>query len=459
MPQILDDVLDGSLSAAVEAVAGGRLPAAELVEASLARINATPAARACFLSVESERARDAAHRLDAMPDAAKRGLPLCATLIARKDLFSLSGRCTTFGSHRQFYRTGSEDAPVLRGLYDAGAIDLGAVHLAEFAMGPAGWAPAEGFLENPLDGSRVTGGSSSGCAAAVARKLVFGAVGTDTGGSIRIPAAFCGVVGFKPTQGAISSRGVFPVSQTLDTAGPVARSVSDCVLLFDIMASTSERGRPTMPRNLRDQGPIRFAALTINSLPIRPDDDVWTAFCQVTDNLRRGGHRVTEVDLPMLAEMSLLAGIVFLSEAAANHLPHLADHADLIGPQVRERLLQGLAHPAPLYLRAMQMRDHYRDRFSDIVFAQSDVLLLPATPCAAPARAIYDTMPDTGAVLDFNSRIGAYTPAFNYLGAPALSLPAKPAAERSTIGVQIVGMPHQDRLVLQAGVVLESCRG
>ncbi|MDO8877963.1 MAG: amidase [Pseudolabrys sp.] len=449
----IDNVLDGSLVAAVDAVAACGLAAADLVEAGLARIGADAAAKACFNSLEAERARKSARKIDALSTEAKLDLPLCGALIARKDLFSLAGRSATFSTHPQFHRTGTEDAPVLRQLYEAGAIDLGAMHMSEFAMGPAGWNPHAGFLENPIDAARVTGGSSSGSAAAVARRLVFGAVGTDTGGSIRIPSAYCGVVGLKPTQGAVSGRGVFPVSQTLDTAGPIARSVADCALLFDMMAV------PTAPLAPGSGQKLRFAVLNRESLPVPPDDDVWDAFCGLIAQLRGKGHHVAEVGLPMMADLNVMSAIVFLSEAAANHLPHLTGHLDLIGPQVAERLLQGLAFPAPLYLRAMQLRSRYLDQFTALALADSDVLLLPATACAAPLRATYDTLPDTGAVLDFNSRIGAYSAAFNYLGVPALALPAKTAAEASTIGVQIVGSPYSDRVVLQAAAIVEACRG
>lgn len=453
MSQALDGVLNGSLIDAVDAVAGGHVPAADLTEAALARIAASPVAAACFAGLEGEGARAAASKLDALPMAIKRKAPLCGAPIGRKDLFSLTGRRATFSTHPQFHRTGAENASVLRQLYEAGGIDLGALHLSEFAMGPAGFNPVAGLMENPIDAARVTGGSSSGGAAAVARKLVFGAVGTDTGGSIRIPAAYCGIVGLKPTQGAISGHGVFPVSQTLDTAGPLARTVADCALLFETMAAPDA---PLLPRSDR---PIQFAVLRRESLPVNPDDDVWDALTELATKLRRDGHWVIEVDVPILGDLSLLSGIVFMSEAAANHLPHLTAHLDLIGPQVAERLLQGLAIPAPLYVRAIQSRAHYVAQFYKLAMASSDVLLLPASACAAPLRADYGRLPDTGAVLDFNSRVGAYTGAFNYLGAPALALPAQTAADKSTIGVQIVGRPYQDRVVLQAAAVVEACRG
>ena len=443
------DILDGTLHDAVKAVRSGDIRAAELIEAALARIAATPEAAACFVDVDRRGASAAAARLDAGDRGRTAGLTLPGIPIAHKDLFSRVGRTARFCSHPDFRRTGHTDAEVLARLDRAGAIDLGALHLSEFAMGPSGWNPVHGFLVNPHDPARVTGGSSSGSAAAVAGRLVHGALGTDTGGSIRIPAAFCGVVSLKPTNGLIPVRGVYPVSTSLDTVGPLARDATDCGLLF---AAMSGRPAPTAPAER-----LRFAVLAADCLPTAPDASVAAALQAIAEGLAAAGYAVVPARAP-LAELNLLSSIVFLSEAAAQHLPHLSGGAERIGAQVRDRLLQGLGYPAAIYLRALAERPRHSRAFHAQAFADADVLLLPTTPYPAPLRQTYDEMDDAAQPLELNGRLASYTPAFNYLETPVLSLPAQRAAQRSTIGLQIVAPRGRDELALAAGQVIESIR-
>ena len=230
----LDAVLDGSLADAAELVRRGEVGAAELAVAALARIEAS--GNGAFLRLRAEEALAEARAIDALDREARQALPLCGVPWARKDLFSVPGETATFGAHERFHRRGTDLAPAIASLRTAGGVDFGALHMSEFAMGPSGWSSANGAIENPLDASRISGGSSSGSAACVGGKLVFGSLGTDTGGSNRIPAAFCGVVAMKPSGGRISTTGALPVSGTLDTVGPFARSAEDCALLFAALA-------------------------------------------------------------------------------------------------------------------------------------------------------------------------------------------------------------------------------
>ena len=324
---------------------------------------------------------------------------------------------------------------------------MGALHMSEFAMGPSGWSSVDGAIDNPLDAARVSGGSSSGSAASVGARLVFGALGTDTGGSNRIPAAFCGVVALKPGSGRIATDGVLPVSKTLDTVGPFARSAADCTLLFEALA-----GRKPAPDRQR---PLRFALLSQESLPVAPDAEVMAELDSVARRLEEAGHGVSHVRWSDFAETNMLSGTVFLAEAAAAHLHNLVHHASLVGPQVRERLLQGLSGPAPLYLSAMNARAERRNRFEAEVLGEADVLLLPVSPARAPTRASYAALNDTGEVLRQNARVAAYTGCFNYLDLPVLSMPATSTANRNTIGVQVVARNGQDETALEAGRLIE----
>lgn len=444
----MSDVLDLDLCAAAGRVASGAISPSELVSASLARIEATPAARACFLRLDRDEAVARADRLDrAERKGGLHGVPL-----AHKDIFSLPGKKTSFSAHADFHLEGQEVASALAALDSAGAVNIGGLHLSEFAMGPAGWSEHYGFLENPRDPSLVTGGSSSGSAAAVARRLVFGALGTDTGGSIRIPAAFCGVVGLKPTWGLVPSFGCFPVSSSLDTIGPLARTVRDCARLLD--ALVPDRPGSLYERGLGERRPMRFGILDPACLPVAPDTEVADSLERIVAAMGRAGMEVRPVRMDNLAELSALSAVIFLTEAGAEHAVRLHSAQEKIGPQVAERLLQGLAYPGSLYLLARKARETHLETLRRSVFSQVDVALLPTCPSLPPRRDEYDKRRDTGAILDFNARLGAYTPAFSFLGVPALSLPVAEGAPG--FGLQIVADAHRDGALLQAARSLES---
>jgi aspartyl-tRNA(Asn)/glutamyl-tRNA(Gln) amidotransferase subunit A len=448
----MDDVLDGDLRRAARLLAKGEISSAALTQAAIARIDASPAARACFLRFEPDVALAAARAADEERDGAR---PLNGVPLAHKDLFARAGRTISCATHPQLQQTGASTADVLQMLDAAGALDLGGLHLSEFAMGPAGWSEQYGFLHNPRDPGLVTGGSSSGSAAAVGYRLVFAALGTDTGGSIRIPAAFCGVVGFKPTVGRVPTRGCFPVSESLDTTGPLARTVSDCAMLFDTLAGT----KTCAEIDASQKRALRYGVLSLASLPVAPDAAVVTAHENALVKLRAAGLDLHEVTIDNYAELNALCGMVFLTEGAAVHATRLQAQRDFMGPQVVERLLQGLAFPGALYLRAKQARREHLARLRETVFASVDVMLLPVSPGLPPSRATYEMLGDTGAILDFNSRVGAYTPAFSYLGIPVVSLPfPHQAAGIGGYGFQIVADFGEDATALQAAAVIERAR-
>lgn len=446
----LDSVLNGSLARAADLVRRGDVSATELVSASLARITHSRDSK-FFLRMRGDAALAEARSIDELDREARLALPLCGVPFARKDLFSVPNEVTTFGAHKQFHRRGTTLAPALAALQAAGGIDLGALHMSEFAMGPSGWSSTDGAINNPLNGSLISGGSSSGSAVSVGGKLVFGALGTDTGGSSRIPAAFCGVVALKPSSGRISTDGALPVSKTLDTVGPFARSVEDCALLFDVLAGGKVSRRPDRK--------VRFAILDVDSLPVTPAPEMLAALQQVAALLEEAGYSVTRVRWPDFAETGLLSGTVFLAEAATAHLYNLVHHAELIGPQVRERLLQGLACPAPIYLSALNTRAERRERFETDILADADVMLLPVAPCSAPTRNRYSEFVDVGETLKLNSHLASYTGAFNYLDVPVLSMPATSRKFYNTLGIQVVARQGKDGDAFDAGLIIEKLLG
>ena len=444
-----DEVLDGSLNNAVKLIQTGRFTPLELVDAAIARVEADPIARKYFNRFESEDASKRAAKLTSK-DVRQRKASLAGIPLAQKDLFADRGRVITFGAHPAFHRRSSGTADALRLLQSAGAINLGGLHMSEFAMGGGGWSSFFGFVSHPFDSSRVSGGSSSGSAAAVARKILFGALGTDTGGSLRVPSSFCGVVALKPSNGRISTRGVFPVSHTLDTVGPVARSVADCATLFEVLAGA--RGRKSNKGVRPNFDKLRFGFLAVDSLPSPPDSNVSEAYSSLKKNLGNSKLLTEEVPSSQFAELNAMSGIVFLSEAGAVHANRLRAPEILIGPQVADRLLQGLTFPASIYLRAINAKKSLHARFQKEIFSKVDILLLPTTPCSAPLMKEYNAM-STSDALKFNGRFGTYTAAFNYLGLPVLSMPMH--RRGLPVGIQVVGDIGCDELVLKAAGIIE----
>ena len=442
----MSDILDLTLCEAAAEVARGAVIAHEITELALARIAADPAAAACFNRLDADGARAAIASLPSTHTSA----PFAGLALAHKDIFALHGATVTLGAHPAFHLRTQATAPAVARLAQAGAINLGGLHLSEFAMGPAGFSSQYGLLENPLDPARVTGGSSSGSAAAVARGLAYGALGTDTGGSIRIPAAFCGVVGLKPSSALVPVTGVFPVSEAMDTVGPLARSVADCARLLDVLTQSTRYERAA-----RDGTPVRFGFVRPDNLPATPDDVIADGFADARVALARAGHTVRDVAVDNLAELAALGGMVFLSEAGETHGTRLREQLDLIGPQVSERLLAGLTIPASLYLRALRSRASHRARLA-ATLADVEVLVMPTAPALPPLRAIYDGK-DTGEILALNGRLGAYTGAFSYLGVPAMSVPAPARSGSLPIGLQVIANHGEDDIVLRAGALIERC--
>ncbi|MDR1827140.1 MAG: amidase [Methylobacteriaceae bacterium] len=445
-----DRMLDLTLLEAHRVLRAGDVSAAELTEAALARIAADKDASACFVRLAKAHAVEAARRVKAPVVSPLAGIP-----VAHKDIFSIRDEVTTFCSHPALNRKGRKTADAVAALDRAGAINLGALHLSEFAMGPAGWNERLGYLANPLDKARVTGGSSSGSAAAVARKLVFASLGTDTGGSIRIPAAFCGIVGLKPSNGLVSTRGVFPDSPALDTVGPLTRSVADCAAVLDVLTGTQTYS--TALEEPPDLSACRVGMLTDTSLPVKPDREVAEAMLHVREALERIGCAIVDIDSSLPADAGPMSGIVFLSDAASIHMEHLTGGAERLGPQVRNRLLLGASYPAAAYATALRLRQNFLLRWKTEFLSRADILLMPATPCLPPLTAAYDTL-DADAAIAFNGRIGGYTGVWNYLGMPALSLPVR-RGDAFPVGLQVIADTGRDADVLRAGLALERLLG
>lgn len=327
--------------------------------------------------------------------------------------------------------------------------------MAEFAFSPTGHNPYLGHARNPWDAERITGGSSSGSGAAVAARLVPAALGSDTGGSIRLPAHFCGVTGFKPTYGRVSRANALPLSFSLDTVGPLARNVDDCALITQIIAGAdpldpTTNGAPPWdaeatarsPRGMKIGVPSRFY---VDDL----DPSVAAALDAALNVFGKLGARVVKVDLPDQAALAAAALIVLAVEATTAHAPWLRERLQDYGEQVRARLENGLAYSAVEYLEALRWRGPALAAHLDAI-GDVDVILAQASRAAAPTIAETDVGGGPTAEATILA-ITRFMRPVNYLGVPTLVVPAGQSSEGLPVGLQLIGRPFGDERLIAVG--------
>ncbi len=408
-------------------VRAGAVSPVDLVRGCLAAIEARPEVNA-FITLLRDSALEDAARAEAEIRAGRYKGPLHGIPIAVKDLIHIAGARTTSGSALPSTEA-STDAPVIQRLRHAGAILIGKTNLHEFAFGTTSDESAYGPVRNPLDETRSAGGSSGGSAAALAAGMAFGALGTDTGGSIRIPSAACGTVGLKPAIGEISTDGVVPLSGTLDHVGPMARSVAD----VGLMRAALTNG-PTDP-------PWETTGALVFGIP-RPyfcdllDSDTAEALAGVADALVAAGHQVVDVEIDHAAWTPHVYLHIVLPEAAWYHAPSLEKHPSAYSPGIRTRLEMGRYILAQDYVRAMRLRELLRQNV-DRALERCSVLLLPTLPMGAPPLGATTVElgdrrePVRGAMLRL-------TQLFNLTGHPTLAMPTGLGKDKLPRSVQLV---------------------
>jgi aspartyl-tRNA(Asn)/glutamyl-tRNA(Gln) amidotransferase subunit A len=382
------------------------------------------------------------------------GLP-----IAIKDLLHIHGRITTAGSKTRPPGVAKDTATAAERLFAAGMIPLGKTHLVEFAFGGWGRNAPMGAPWNPWDTKqhRVAGGSSSGSAVAVAAGLAPAAIGSDTGGSIRIPAALCGLTGFKPTYGLISLAGVFPLATTLDSLGPLARSVDDAALLLAAMAGPDPRDPATLavPRihwgaaaeaepDLRG---TRVTVLPAEQFQWPASSEVLSARGDAIVALRKLGASVEEAAVPFdFEDVMVRNGRIIAAEAYALHRRYIEDEALEIDPWVRKRTLAGKALSAADYIDELSERKRAAAGFAEWMRGR-DALLTPTLPITAIPVAEVD---------EATTPLATFTRAVNYFGACGISLPAGLSREGLPLGMQLIGAPFADATLLRLGHAFQS---
>jgi aspartyl-tRNA(Asn)/glutamyl-tRNA(Gln) amidotransferase subunit A len=375
--------------------------------------------------------------------------------IAVKDLYETAGIRTTAGSLFFKDHIPEQDAVAVSKLKVAGAEIVGKTNTHEIALGITSINPHYGSTRNPWDTSRITGGSSGGSAAAVATGMCMAALGTDTGGSIRIPASLCGVVGLKPTYGRVSLRGVLPLSWNLDHAGPLTRSVKDAALLIQVLAGYDEDDPSSVDMPVDDylkdiEAGVKDwrIALAAGEFVEVGDAEVLAAVRAATRYFEFLGAKVEEVDTTWLYEATIANGQMVQADGAAYHRERLEKNPELFGADVRQRLEAGRDLPSGAYILARRKQVEVRRR-CEIFFRQYDALLLPTTPIAAlPIEEIQNSASQAPALTRF-------TAPFNLSGVPALSIPCGFTRSGLPIGLQIVSGAWQEAKALRAGYAFE----
>lgn len=443
------DPYDLTIARCAELMRRGEASSFELTGLFLQRAAELNSRLNAFLHLAGAPALAAARALDEERREGRDRGPLHGVPVALKDLFDTADMPTTAGSSHFAGRVPLEDAFIVRRLREAGAVIMGKTHLHEWAFGATNVNPQYGPCRNPWDLDRISGGSSGGTAAVVAAALVPCGTGTDTGGSIRIPAALCGVSGLKASYGRCSPRGVIPLAPSLDNPGPLARTAEDCAILLSVMAGYDAAD----PASRDVPAPDYLAALDGDVRGVRIglprsyffeecDPEVVRVVEEAGRVLVREGAVLIAVDVPMAVEARMRNGVILQSEAAAFHRERLATARDGFGADVRALLDAGARLPAAAYEEAMSFRERFGRWLAEDLFTQVDCLLHPTTIAPAPLIAEAE---------DARSWLVRNTHPWNIAGTPVLAIPCGFTGAGLPIGMSLVGRMWWEPLLLRVG--------
>lgn len=443
-----------SLAEAAGLIAKREISSEDLVQVHLDRISLLEPRLNCFITQTPEAALRRAREADAEIQSGIYRGPLQGIPFALKDLYETRGTPTTAGSLFFKERVPKENAAVVERLNAAGIANLGKLNLHEIALGVTNNNPHFGACHNPWDLERTPGGSSGGSGAALAAGFCMGSLGSDTGGSIRIPASLSGVVGLKPTYGRISLRGVVPLSWNLDHSGPMARRTRDVALLLQAIAGYDPEDPASLDMGVPDymaqlMGGVRGwrIALAEDAFFSKGDEQVLAAAKNAAGVFAGLGAKIEPVEFQGAHEAAKQNGLMVTSDAAAYHQERLREQPEKFGADIRQRLEMGAAYTSSEYSHARRKQTLLRRKFEQF-FSEYDLLLSATTPIAAPPLEGPDAVQQAATLTRF-------TAPFNFTGLPAISLPCGFTDQDLPIGLQIVTRPWGEAALLRAAQAYE----
>jgi aspartyl-tRNA(Asn)/glutamyl-tRNA(Gln) amidotransferase subunit A len=457
--------MERTIAELAAAIREGKASSVEATTECLDRIRRLDGRLRAFITVDADGALASARALDADAAAGRWRGPLHGVPLAYKDLCHIRGLPTSCGTKTAEYFIAEHDATAVSRLVAAGAVTLGKLNMTELALGPFGDNAHHGHAQNPWRPGHASGGSSSGSGVAVAAGLALGALGTDTGGSIRLPAACCGIAGLKPTYGRVSRAGVMPLSWSNDHIGPMARTVRDVALLLGVIAGHDPRDATSRPQPVPDYASSIGSGVAGLRVAVPENyffqgitDEMASAVRGALRQLEGLGARVTEMRVPDPEAMSDVCNVIARCESAAIHTRLVRERPEEIQPVVRARLELGFRIAAHDYLQALRLRARLTRTFIREVFAEADVLVAPVIPEPAPEIArVTEGAPE--AIAERQGRFSRLTRPFNGLGLPALTLPCGFSDRGLPLALQIVGRPFDEATVLRAGHAYEQAAG
>lgn len=452
----MSDLADLSMTEAADAVRAGEVTSVALLEACWRRMDAVNPLLNATIWTDRAGAMTSAEAADiAVRNKAKLGV-LHGVPMMHKDMYYQAGKLSTCGSALRRDWRPTVTATVIERLAAAGAYTFGGLNMAEFAQNPTGHNKTFGDCHNPWNPPYITGGSSSGSGASVAARFNYMALGSDTGGSIRLPASANGVSGIKPTQTRVSRYGVMPLSFTHDNVGPLARTARDCARVMTVIAGHDPRD----PTSAREPVPDYEAALTGDIRGLRigvpanvffdgADAPVVAAIDAALAVLQARGASVTRLTLPLMDAVAAYGGIVSRVEAATIHAEWMRTDPQAYGAHISGRMYPGYAIPAPYYVESLSRRGPILKAFAAAVFSQVDVLVTPTIRTCLPTLAETDIDHGPPSTETKFMAVSANTRPFNYLGLPVISVPCGFDPHGCPIGLQIAGRPFAEARVMQ----------
>lgn len=456
MAMTSSQLLSLSLVEAADAIAKGETTSVALTKASIEAFRTKDKPLNTIIRLDAEEALEAAEGFDKLRKAGRLIGPLHGVPLAHKDMYYQTGKPNTGGSkiRREFRPKHSSTA--LTRLEAAGSITVGALNMAEFAQNPTGHNAHFGHCHNPWKPEYCTGGSSSGSGSSVAARFVYGALGSDTGGSIRLPASLCGITGIKGTQTRVSRYGAMPLSFSADNVGPLARTARDCARLMRIISGYD----PNDPTSSREPVPDYEAGLTGSVKGVKIGvaqnfffDDVDSGVKKAVDDavaaLKKAGAEIVPVKLPHMDAVNTYAAVMSRSEAAAIHANWIRERPQDYSIHLSARIYAGFAVPAHYYIESLSRRGPILKAFCDDVFGKCDVFIAPTVRGQVPTLEATDIDSGRpGAIEAFNS-LSINTRAINYLGLPSVSVPCGFDANGLPVGLMIQGRPFGEGRVLR----------